>query len=84
MVSHINYDSKAPHTMPIGSTLGQKKTDLFEIKRVSVARLEGFEPPTPCSGGTCSIHLSYRRAAKAPRPASENAFLIRLQRAHLF
>lgn len=26
-----------------------------------VARLEGFEPPTPCFGGTCSIHLSYRR-----------------------
>jgi hypothetical protein len=27
----------------------------------NVARLEGFEPPTPCFGGTCSIHLSYRR-----------------------
>ncbi len=27
-----------------------------------VARPEGFEPPTPCSGGTCSIHLSYGRA----------------------
>ena len=26
-----------------------------------VARPEGFEPPTPCSGGTCSIHLSYGR-----------------------
>ena len=33
---------------------------LFEF---SVARPEGFEPPTPCSGGTCSIHLSYGRAA---------------------
>jgi hypothetical protein len=26
-----------------------------------VARPEGFEPPTLCSGGTRSIHLSYGR-----------------------
>jgi hypothetical protein len=30
-----------------------------------MARPEGFEPPTPCSGGTCSIHLSYGRAVGA-------------------
>jgi hypothetical protein len=84
VVSRTNYDSKAQHTMPTGSALVQIKTDMFEINELSVARLEGFEPPTPCSGGTCSIHLSYRRAAKAPRPASGNAFLLKLQRAHLF
>src|SRR5487761_8776 len=27
-----------------------------------MARPEGFEPPTPSSGGLCSIHLSYGRA----------------------
>ncbi len=27
----------------------------------SMVRLEGFEPPTCCSGGNRSIHLSYRR-----------------------
>ncbi len=32
-----------------------------------MARPEGFEPPTPCSGGTCSIHLSYGRAGIAKR-----------------
>jgi hypothetical protein len=26
-----------------------------------MARPEGFEPPTLCSGGTRSIHLSYGR-----------------------
>lgn len=26
-----------------------------------MVRLEGFEPPTCCSGGNRSIHLSYRR-----------------------
>ncbi len=30
-----------------------------------MARPEGFEPPTPCFGGTCSIHLSYGRAVVA-------------------
>src|ERR1700693_2439495 len=29
---------------------------------LEVARPEGFEPPTLCSGGTRSIHLSYGRA----------------------
>ena len=28
---------------------------------LEVARPEGFEPPTLCSGGTRSIHLSYGR-----------------------
>ncbi len=26
-----------------------------------VVRLRGFEPPTPASGGQCSIQLSYKR-----------------------
>jgi hypothetical protein len=30
-------------------------------EKKKMARPEGFEPPTPCSGGTCSIHLSYGR-----------------------
>ncbi len=29
---------------------------------VFVVRLEGFEPPTYCLEGSCSIQLSYKRA----------------------
>jgi hypothetical protein len=29
-----------------------------------MARPRGFEPPTPSSGGWCSIQLSYRRACR--------------------
>src|SRR6202034_4334546 len=36
-----------------------KKTCLLEPN--NMARPEGFEPPTLCSGGTRSIHLSYGR-----------------------
>ena len=32
-------------------------------RRGKVARPRGFEPPTPSSGGWCSIQLSYRRAS---------------------
>jgi hypothetical protein len=27
-----------------------------------MARLEGFEPPTGCLEGSCSVRLSYRRS----------------------
>src|SRR3990172_7225034 len=30
--------------------------------KINVARLERFELPTRCLEGSCSIHLSYRRA----------------------
>ena len=43
------------------------------LKRNSVrmARPEGFEPPTLCSGGTRSIHLSYGRAEVFCNPITE-------------
>jgi hypothetical protein len=34
-----------------------------------LVRLEGFEPPTCCSGGNRSIHLSYRRTLKSLLPS---------------
>ncbi len=37
-----------------------------------LARPEGFEPPTLCSGGTRSIHLSYGRAGCTPRNFPDN------------
>jgi hypothetical protein len=40
------------------ASLPVSKTCVFIVK---MARPEGFEPPTLCSGGTRSIHLSYGR-----------------------
>ena len=39
------------------------------LRATVVVRLEGFEPPTCCSGGNRSIHLSYRRTLFAVYPA---------------
>lgn len=35
--------------------------DLGGTQRMNMARLEGFEPPTPGSEDRCSCPLSYRR-----------------------
>src|SRR5580765_8094668 len=47
-------------------------------RRGKMARPRGFEPPTPSSGGWCSIQLSYRRAR--PGSAGSNARIGRGER----
>ena len=41
---------------------------LLKTKTQKMARPEGFEPTTLCSGGTRSIHLSYGRAEYRVEP----------------
>ena len=51
------------------------RSDFRASEKRGMARPEGFEPTTLCSGGTRSIHLSYGRAAAAPPGAGPPSVL---------
>ena len=55
------------------SSLSARRRTRFEssmkrIYRKKLARLRGFEPLARCLEGSCSIHLSYRRASPVYQP----------------
>ena len=52
----------------LGQAHRPKATSPAESLARLVVRLEGLEPPTRCLEGSCSIHLSYRRAVHVASP----------------
>ena len=51
-------------------TYGNRGSGAIRTSSDVVARQEGFEPPTYCLEGSCSILLSYWRISYAPHPTA--------------